>query len=371
MKDRDARSLELPAMSEAKLEAMEEALAAVGKRLASERRWEDIAPRVHRRLRKPYRDLAMVLAFVIGLGVWGLWERSAGVAALVVLGLFVPTVVHAALHRRRALVRRDRDLFAIHAREVDKRFQAQVMLVLFGVPLVLVLLVFAIALPDPRLPLTLAAALVVYLPVHVFVRLRCTLRELSEAKRWSEVARDLPAAPSVAAGTTREAPLWRRSVRKGVGILVLASVAACLATRVLHWAFDLDLRVPETVLWTIVVAWVAARMLVEEDGDEKAPARLEGEEDVGDGEEPEEEADDDDDDDDGESALALSIGLLVGWFQLFVLYLSPLVVLVLLAGALAVEDPTRPLVAAGTLAVMWIVFWKFVLPEGDDEEGRT
>ena len=331
-------------MQDKELEKMEAALAAVGDRMASERSWEDVAPRVSQ-LFKPYRDLCTVLALSLAFFILGFWHRGVFGPAVAFMGLFLPGLIRAARERRRAVARQDRDLFAVCAEEVKRRYELQCLLLVLGPLLVIAFLVVGIALPDSRTPFLVACALTFYLPFHCLVVMPSTSRELDEVRRWSIAARELPlGAPEEA---KRLQASWLRAVERvsryvAVGGLVLLWVV---------WILDFEEVVPGALVWTVIGAWIVCRMLKAPEEDQAVTR--------------EQVADEDDEDDEEESWFSIIIGLLIVFVRVFLVYLAPIVSLILVGIAIRGTEPTRPLVVGGILAVASVIAWMTL---NDDEE---
>ena len=260
-------------MQDTELEDLEGALDAVSQDLAATADWDHVSRGMRRQLRQPDWNLVWIAGIALLLGLWGLHETRAGLAALVLLAFLVPGEWRRARDRRRRLARNDRELFTDVAREIHQRFQHELVHLLLLPMAVLALLVLASAVPEPAWPLALAALLALYMPWLFLVRIVGTKEERREADRWLGIEED----------------------------------------------DSLD--------------------------DE-----------------------DDDEDEDDENGLLLLLEILVRMAGVFVLYLGPPLVLVLLVLAARLEDSTPPLITAGVLVVAWILVWIFVVHDDVEED---
>ena len=166
------------------LERLERELTAVSGQLAARLDWEHVSAGMRRQLRRPYWDLALWAAVVSLMGLWGLQDSWAAWVALGLAVLVLPGHVAAVRERNQRLARNDRELFADCAEEIRRRFTSQVLLLIFGVPTAIALVVLAFVITNWVWPVALAALIVLYLPLHLHFRMRGTARELVESERW-------------------------------------------------------------------------------------------------------------------------------------------------------------------------------------------
>ncbi len=155
--------------------------------MAASRDWEHVSAGMRRQLLRPYTDLGWVIALIGLLFLWGRVEPGVTWVAVALAVLNVPGYVAAVRERRARLARSDGELFVDCAREIEGRFRNQVLVLLFGVPALIGLIVLAFVLSDWTWPVVLAIWIALYLPMHLFVRMRGTAHELVEAKRWTRL----------------------------------------------------------------------------------------------------------------------------------------------------------------------------------------
>lgn len=345
-------------MQDDPLDDLERALAGVSDRLADARRGEELARKVARGLRRPWWALARTLGLFALFALAAEWGGGAFLGAAAVLLLWVvPERLRTALGLRDRLAAGEASLFAASAAEAQERFRAQVVTLLFAVPLALALCVVAAVVEDPRGPLALAAALAAYTPYLFFVELRRSAREEDEARRWLELARTIGdgAEPSHAL-----APRWTPG--RVLLLLVVGVVPAAFLFAITRVGIPTD---PETpggwialrgwidLFWLLVpIAVVRRTVALREPRAERAAA-------AGD--------DDTEEDDDDESWASILVGIGRGFLGVFALYVAPLLVLALLLLAPRLDQPGPARIAAGVVALVSIATWARVLLSREDD----
>lgn len=169
---------------------MERALAGVTAELAAERPWKDLEPRIRRGLRKPYLLLALTLLGAAALGALAVLGNGSWTWALGVLLVFLPDRVKEVVERRRRIADDGPgDLLALYGEDLRKLRTRQLLRLVVDPLLVVGLLVGALLVARPLLPLLAAAILVVRMVLTVRVFFPRTGREL-EALGLNPAAED-------------------------------------------------------------------------------------------------------------------------------------------------------------------------------------
>ena len=208
-------------------------------------------------------------------------------------------------------------------------------------------------------------------------RIRWNGRETDELKRWARASRELEDMaerdPDVAAEGDEDASegeddddriTWRDIAHDSVWILAVLA----FASRWLLGKFGIDFRMPEWVYGVVLVIWFVERMTFESpERKARASAPVDIEEDEDD------EDEDEDDEDDDESILGSLLALVLPFLGVFFLFIAPVVSAALGVVALKADDPTRPGVVAGLVALGSVATWLYILNSEDeddeDEEG--
>ena len=161
------------------LERMERALDAVSLRLAARRPWEEVAPRIRRRLHGPLWRLAGWTVFMAALAAVALRHDELWVVVAFVGLVVLPGEVQAALERRRSLVGGDScELLDVYEAELRRLQARQVTRFVVDPIVVLGLLVLMVLARWPLVPALLAAALVLRVALTAWLWLPRTRREL-------------------------------------------------------------------------------------------------------------------------------------------------------------------------------------------------